>query len=175
MPESVSAQNPKLDLIPEPDWLNGTTAKRMKVGADEETCTYIGGGNHQEDHGWVQSKNPVPRDKLCYYFEISLDNIMRDYVTIGFAHKIDSKSNRQLGLTPESIGYDIGNQRLLQNEKNVESMDTSLENEIGMYLWISLFFCVRFVNLFEYFRPTKALLRLWYYFGVKHCIFYREW
>lgn len=143
MPESVSAANRELNLMPEADWLNGTTAKRMKVGVDEETCTYIGGGNHQEDHGWVQSKKPVPRDKLCYYFEISLDNIMRDYVTIGFSHKISHKSNQQLGLTHESIGYDVGNQRLLQNEKVVESMDTSLEHEIGMYLYISLLLCAR--------------------------------
>uniref|UniRef100_A0A7S3V0W9 B30.2/SPRY domain-containing protein n=1 Tax=Aplanochytrium stocchinoi TaxID=215587 RepID=A0A7S3V0W9_9STRA len=110
-----------------PSGLDGNTASELvRVDCDELTVSYLGVGNHNEDYGCVQSKQPVPSDSYMYYFEVTVLNIgYSGNISIGLAPSPPGKC--QLGTRPQAIGYCAGSRTLYKGaSKGVITIDASV-------------------------------------------------
>ncbi|GAQ84119.1 spla ryanodine receptor domain-containing protein [Klebsormidium nitens] len=77
----------------------------LEVGKDKLSVRYTGHGQHGHDVGSIQANRPVPRERLLYYFELTVrDRGDRNCIAIGFTDE-NFKHSRQPGWEAGSYGY----------------------------------------------------------------------
>mmetsp|Transcript_7126 Transcript_7126/g.20115 ORF Transcript_7126/g.20115 Transcript_7126/m.20115 type:complete len:488 (-) Transcript_7126:361-1824(-) len=90
---------------PAPSEFSTTTTSFLEVRNDKLSIKYTGNASHSNDVGSIQANRPLPKDRLVYYYEVTvLSGGESSKIGIGFADD-KFKSQRQPGWEPNSYGY----------------------------------------------------------------------